>query len=158
MVLAWALAGGGTVAAGALWLACWYRWQSKAEATRLLRAIWRGDTDELALLWAERAYPDAVRDWFGDPPLIFAVRRSEAAARLLLARGVDVDERGAGWMTALMHAAASGDWSLCELLLAHGADPDARDAFGREAAWWAEYKGNAAVAGRLRRAPLPEVL
>ena len=135
MVLSWAFAGCGSVAAGALCLRCWYRWQSKLEAGRIVRAIDCGDAEELAMLWAERAYPDAVRDWFGDPALIVAVRRSSAAAvQVLLAAGANVDERGAGWMTALMYAAAAGDRELYRLLLDHGADPGARDAFGRPAA------------------------
>lgn len=151
MVLSWALAGSGTLVSGALCLRLWYRRQSKLEATRIVRAIESGDTDELAMVWAERAYPDAVRDWFGDPPLILAARRSAAATRLLLSRGVDVDERGAGWMTPLMHAAAAGDEELCRLLLAHGADPDARDAFGRDAAAWAERGAYETIARCLRR-------
>lgn len=158
MVLLWALAGGGCVSAGALCLRVWYRWQSKLEAARIVRAIECGDTDELALLWAERAYLDAVRDWYGDPPLILAARRSMAAVRVLLAGGVEVDERGAEWMTALMHAAAAGDRDLCGLLLEHGADPDARDLFGREAAWWAERAGNYAIAQGLREGASPELL
>jgi len=87
MVLLWALAGSGTVAAGAVCLRCWYRWQSKAEAGRIVGAIDAADIGELALLLAERGYPDAVRDWFGDPLLILAVRRSPGIVRALLARG-----------------------------------------------------------------------
>lgn len=141
MVLLWAIAGSGIVAAGALCLYYWYRCQSKFEATRIVRAIECGDTDELALLWAEQAHPDAVRDWFGNPALVIAAQHSAAAARVLLACGVEVDERGAGWMTALMHAGAAGDQELCRLLLDHGADPDARDAFGRPVAWWTARTG-----------------
>lgn len=150
MVLLWALAVSGALAAGALCLRFWYRRQSKLEACRIVRAIKSGDIDELVLLWAESAYSDAVRDWFGNPPLILAVRSSAAAAELLLSWGVDVDERGVGWMTALMHTAAVSNEELCDLLLAHGADPDVRDAFGREAAWFAERAGNQVVARRLR--------
>ena len=91
MVPTWTIAGVGTVAAGVLGVRRWYRWQSKAQAVRLVRAIECGDTDELAMLWAERAHPGPVRDWFGEPPLILAARRSTAAARLLLALGEPVD-------------------------------------------------------------------
>jgi hypothetical protein len=158
MVLVWALAVSGALAAGALCLRFWYRRQSKLEAARIVRAIEASDIDELAMLWAERAYSDAVRDWFGNPPLILAARNAAPAAELLLCFGVEVDERGVGWMTALMHAAAAGDERLCELLLAHGADPDARDGFGREAAWFAARGGHEVVARRLRRAASRELL
>jgi hypothetical protein len=157
MVLSWALAGSGSFVASALCLRVWYRRQSKLEAARIVRAIECGDVDELAMLWAERAYPDAVYDWFGDPALILAARRSLNATRFLLSRGVDVDERGAGWMTALMYAAAAGDQDLCRVLLECGADPDARDAFGREAAWFADVGGKQDIARWLRRGALPEL-
>jgi hypothetical protein len=46
---------------------------------------------------------------------------------------------------------------MCRLLLEHGADGDARDAFGRPAAWWAEQRGHYRVANLLRSTALPEV-
>lgn len=150
MVLQWTIAVLASVSAAILCIRAWRRWQAKAEATRIVRAIECGDTDELLLLWAEKAHPAAVRDWFGEPALIVAARRCPAAARLLLSRGVSIDDRGVNWMTALMHAAAAGDVELCRQLLAFGADRDARDAFGRPAAWWAESAGHDRLAALLR--------
>lgn len=157
MVLAWTAATIGLLAAAAAVLWQWYRWQVRTEAARLVRAIEAGDIGELAFLWAERAHAARVRRWLGDPPLIVAARRSGAAARWLVERGAEVDEPGAGWMTALMHAAAAGDAGLCRFLLEHGADPDVRDAFGRPAEWWAERGGHDDVVRLLRRDRHPEL-
>ncbi len=61
-----------------------------------------------------------------------------------------MNEGGAEWKTALMHAAAKGWRDICELLLAHGADPARRDLFGRTAVHWAEAGGNPNLALFLR--------
>jgi ankyrin repeat protein len=149
------------LAAAAIGWLC-YELQQKHEAARIVRAIAGQDETELALLLAERADLQAVAAWFGEPPLILAVKSAtgeteddgfvRAAVRLLISRGVDIDEPGTEWKTALMHAAASGNWSLCALLLSCGADAAAGDMFGRTAADWAEDNGHGRTAALLRRA------
>lgn len=69
--------------------------------------------------------------------------------RALLARGLDLtDPHCAG----LLHlAAARGRVDLVDLLLAAGADPEARDADGRPCLECAVAQGQQGTAARLRR-------
>ncbi len=150
-MLGWLTAGCASLAVAALCLCRWYRWQQQQEAARFVRALEAGDLAEVRLLVTERIDLRLVREWFGDPALILAARWGHAVD-LLLSHGVDVNERGSSWMTALMHAAAAGDEHLCGVLLAHGAEPDARDLFGRAAEWWAEQGGHDSAARLLRKA------
>jgi ankyrin repeat protein len=71
------------------------------------------------------------------------------AIRLLTSHGADINEPGTEWKTPLMHAAATGNWDLCALLLSYGADANAGDMFGRTAAYWAQYHGHGRIAFRL---------
>ncbi len=73
----------------------------------------------------------------GFPPLIAALSCARSApgslarpdvraiVELLLARGVDVQQRGLNDYTPLHWAAGDGDLAMVDLLLAHGADPNA---------------------------------
>jgi ankyrin repeat protein len=91
-----------------------------------------GDLDRLAVLLAGGADADAVTA-DGFTALHFAAFFGKPeAARLLLDRGADVDARGRGWMTgAPLHSAASGRHvDVVEILLAAGADPNARQSGG----------------------------
>ncbi|WP_242342155.1 ankyrin repeat domain-containing protein [Anaeromyxobacter terrae] len=81
----------------------------------------------------------------GTTPLMMAAFRGDvAAARTLLERGVDVDERNPSGWTALMfaaglppqwprHAHFPGSPAVARLLIAHGASVDAQTATGRTA-------------------------
>jgi ankyrin repeat protein len=138
-------------AAGAIVWICRER-QRRHEAARLVKAIADRDEAELLLLLVERADVDAVAEWFGEPALIIAVRAfAGEAVRLLISHGADVDEPGTERKTALMHAAADGNWELCDLLLSYGADATAGDMFGRTAADWAEQNGHGRTASLLRK-------
>lgn len=55
------------------------------------------------------------------------------AVQALIAAGADVNAACLRRETALMEAAEWGDPKIVELLLAHGADPEARDEYGRTA-------------------------
>jgi ankyrin repeat protein len=91
-----------------------------------------GDLDRLAVLLAGGADADAVTA-DGFTALHFAAFFGKPeAARLLLDRGADVDARGRGWMTGTpLHSAASGRHvDVVEILLAAGADPNARQSGG----------------------------
>jgi ankyrin repeat protein len=62
----------------------------------------------------------------GDTPLMFAARAGDlASARLLIAAGANVDDQDAWGVSATALAAHAGHGELVELLLEHGADPDA---------------------------------
>ena len=145
----WLVTGFVSLAAGALSLRGWYRWQQGRQVKRVLRALGEGDVQEVALLLAEGVDPAFIHERLGEPALVVAIRAG-CGVELLLARGADPDERGPGWMTPLMHAAASGDEQHCRMLLEGGADADARDLFGRPAAWWAEQSGATGVVRLLR--------
>jgi RNA polymerase primary sigma factor len=57
----------------------------------------------------------------------------EAAVRLHIRRGDDLDARDGGGLTPLMLAASRNKANICRLLLASGVNPDLADPFGRNA-------------------------
>ena len=62
------------------------------------------------------------------PPLIKAVSKGDRpTARVLLARGADVQARDAKGRTAFMYAGENGDPTTVQVLLIRGADVNARD-------------------------------
>ena len=77
-------------------------------------------------LGADVNYEDAA----GFPALIAVLSTGRPECRelveLLLAAGVDVNQRGINDFTPLHYAAARNDPTMIELLVAHGADLDAR--------------------------------
>ncbi len=77
------------------------------------------------------------------------------AAAYLLNRGADVNAQPSGFdvqASPLHWAAGGGNVALVELLLAHGADPSARDPeHGATPYGWAEHHGHTAVCDLLRR-------
>lgn len=94
-----------------------------------------------------------VRGPHGIPLLSHAIVGREAAdelVELLLERGAEVDARSHTGMTPLMVAASIGRVEHVERLLARGADPALADAEARRAFDWAEARGHAALAERLR--------
>ena len=101
-----------------------------------------GDLDHVKALLEE--HPDSIRaarPW-GKRPLSAAVDfEHEAVVRLLLARGVDPNwsEGGDAPRGFALHAAARrGDQRLVELLLDHGADPNAHVNSSGSATWAAK--------------------
>jgi ankyrin repeat protein len=72
-------------------------------------------------------------------------------ARTLLHLGADVNAVQAGGFTPLHEAAQRGHAGLVELLLAHGADPAARNEAGADAVEIAAQAGHEAVKARLQR-------
>ena len=142
-----------------LWV--WYKWQRRHNDGLIAAAIARQDRLELQLLLLDGIELGSIRECFGEPAVILAVKAfmDDAGAgsvplesiELLLSRGADVNEPGTEWKTALMHAAEGGSHHLCLFLLSHGADAAAHDAFGRTAGDWAEVAGNQRIASLLRR-------
>lgn len=121
--------------------------------TALARAAQYDRLDMVKALLVVGADPNAPCKW-GITPLMAA--KSVGVAEALLAAGADVDaathfdksglEPG---HTALMKAAGRGDLPIIELLLAHGADVEAKDSEGRTALVRAAADGNAQVSQAL---------
>jgi hypothetical protein len=78
-----------------------------------------------------------------------AARENWDAVRLLVDLGFDAN--ASGGITALHYAAGAGELSIVDLLLAHGADPTARDTeFNHPPAEWARHFGRDDVLKRLQ--------
>jgi hypothetical protein len=122
---------------GSFWAWCW--WQRRRDAQRVVDAIRARDLRQVRMVLSEGADLSGVADCCGEPPLILAVTAGAGTEMLalLFACGAEIDERGTEWKTALIHTAARGLRSHRAWLLAHGADREARDMFGRTAADWA---------------------
>lgn len=97
-------------------------WAARAGAIDAMKALLDGGADADAR--------DVMNGW---TPLFHAIHTQQAAAvRLLLERGVNPN-RPARTVTALLMAAADRDPTIVELLLAHGADANARGIGGSTA-------------------------
>jgi len=92
-------------------------------------------------------------DVYGWTPLMRAVDsdRIEVIRVVLQNKSVRVNARDDQGETALHHAAAVGSLEIVRLLLAHGADPRSKDAFGRTPAMVAAAEGHAKLADCLDR-------
>jgi len=89
----------------------------------------------------------------GDPPLIEAVRQGDAAAaRRVLAQGVDVNASAADGTTPLHWAAHRDAAELVRLLIGAGADVQAANRYGVTPLVLASTNGSTAVAGLLLEA------
>ena len=105
-------------------------------------------------LLAASADPN-IADIYGWTPLMRAVDsdRTEVVRVLLHNESVRVNARDDRGETALHHVAAGGSLEIARLLLAHGADPRAKDAAGRTPATVAAEQGHAKLADFLGQQP-----
>jgi ankyrin repeat protein len=74
-----------------------------------------------------------------------ALGRNPETVRLLLAHGADVNATQAGGYTPLHQAAAAGLEEMTQMLLAAGANPEARCDQGKTPADYARERGHSAV-------------
>ena len=101
--------------------------------TPLMWAARAGAVDAMQILLDGGADPNARDVMNGWTALFHAIHKGQAGAvRLLLERGVDPN-RPARMLTPLAMAAADRDPTIVELLLAHGADANARGIGGSTA-------------------------
>jgi ankyrin len=147
--------------------------------TALMMASRTGKTDALRVLLETGAKVNAAETWGGTTPLMWAAsERHAAAVKVLLDAGADVNARtkfvgaangrgfegrspradnpdqkpedfASGWLTPLMFAAREGDIESARLMVAAGADVNARGADGKNALSLAIFNGNYEVASYL---------
>lgn len=106
--------------------------------TPLHWAVYRIDTELVALLLESGARPDAI-NVYGSSPLAEAAKVAEVGlVETLLDAGADPDAPNVDGQTVLMLAARSGSTEIVRQLLEHGADANAREAWrGQSALIWA---------------------
>lgn len=102
-----------------------------------VQAVDAGDeTAVRAMLGAD----PSLRDEHADLVPRLAEARNWSALRLLVDLGFGVNSRTSDGATPLHYAAAAGELGVAQLLVQHGADPDAREPhFGAQPAGWAQY-------------------
>jgi ankyrin repeat protein len=119
-------------------------------------AIYRSPLAFICVLLEQGADP-SYQDHAGYPSLIAALSSDRAdrcqLIELLLACGADIQERGINDWTPLHYAAETDDLEGIELLVAHGADPNARTRIDDYATALeeAEHLGRAEAVGALRK-------
>lgn len=104
-----------------------------------IAAATRGDRANAEALL--RLHPEYTED--AEPLVLAAQRGNVQAMRTLLELGMDPNRRGMHGHLALNNGATKRN--ICELLLAHGADPRGRT-FGATAAQWAVHERDAEMA------------
>lgn len=111
-----------------------------------------GDLDRLAVLLATDPSLATAYSADGFSPLHLSGFFGQTdAARLLLDRGAEVDAPGRGWMTGTpLHSAASANHAgIARILVAAGADPNARQSGGWTPLHSAAQNGNAQIVALL---------
>jgi ankyrin repeat protein len=120
---------------------------------RLLEALRTGDKDAVERALAEGASLTALDARSGMSPLATAAFHGrEELARLLFARGANVQLRNQDGASALHGAALAGHVALIELLLERDAEVDARDAKGSTPLHAAAFLGRAEAVSALLHA------
>ncbi|WP_312491333.1 ankyrin repeat domain-containing protein, partial [Sphingomonas sp.] len=113
-------------------------------------ASYNGHLSTTALLLDAGARPEGATDAQGNSALMGVAFKGHAdIARLLVARGADVNYRNRAGQTAAMMATLFRQEAILDLLIAHGADLSIADTSGNTARTLAMMQGNAALAERL---------
>ncbi|EJL26231.1 ankyrin repeat-containing protein [Novosphingobium sp. AP12] len=113
--------------------------------TALILATYHGFEQSAALLLDRGADPNRTTA-SGSPLMGVAFKGHLTIARRLLAAGADPNLRNAAGQTAIMMSALFDRREVIELLLDAGADIDAVDAAGNDAASLAQMQGNESLA------------
>ncbi|HZR49687.1 MAG TPA: ankyrin repeat domain-containing protein [Streptosporangiaceae bacterium] len=108
-----------------------------ADATRIGVGRWVLHPELAPLLAGRGARIDSAGSWIRASCTGNQGRKDDPEyVRALLRHGARATDRGAGYATALHHAARAGFLRTIEVLIEHGADPGARDARGRTPLDW----------------------
>jgi len=108
-----------------------------ADATRIGVGRWVLHPELAPLLASRGAAIDSSGSWIGASCTGNQGRKDDPEyVRALLRHGASANDRRGGDATALHYAARAGFLRTIEVLIAHGADPDARDGHGRTPLDW----------------------
>jgi uncharacterized protein len=127
--------------------------QRTADGTSALHwAVYHGDADLVAQLLAAGADANARNDYGSTPMSEAAIRGELKILRALLAAHADVDSANADGQTALMILSRTGNVAAAELLIAHGAQVNAREKWRDQSAlMWAAAESQPAMVRLLIR-------
>jgi hypothetical protein len=116
-----------------------------AQEQAILHAAWRGRTGAVRWLLDRGAQINRPGNaWSALHYAVFAGH--EETARVLIARGADVNARSTNGSSVLMMAAREGQDRLAQTLLELGADTRVRNDWGDDALVWAMRHGNVKIA------------
>jgi ankyrin repeat domain-containing protein 50 len=100
----------------------------------------------LLRLFEGKAVNTNATDEDGQTPLLWAAQKGhEAAVKLLLERGAELETKDKDGQTPLLWAAQNGDEAVVKLLLERGAELETKDKDGQTPLLWAAQNGDEAV-------------
>jgi ankyrin repeat protein len=122
-------------------------WSSPAFCSPLEKAIKKGDLEQVkALIEADPSLISKKK------PLAMAAQYCKKdIAEYLISQHAEVDQREFLGLTPLFDAAQSGCADVVQVLLVHGANPNAKNISGETVMWWAnQTRNNSRVTDLLR--------
>jgi len=120
-------------------------WSSPAFCSPLAKAIKKGDLEQVkALIEAE---PQLISK---NPLADAAYYCKKDIAEYLISQHAEIDHRDFLGLTPLFNAASTDCVAVAQLLLANGANPNAKNKTGETVMWWANNSKSSHVADVLR--------
>lgn len=120
-------------------------WSSPAFCSPLEKAIKNGDLAQVKALI--EANPGLIKK----KPLALAAQFCKKdIAEYLISQHAEVDQRDFLGLTPLFEAAGSNCAAVAQVLLVHGANPNAKNKTGESVMWWANNSRSSNVADVLR--------
>jgi len=127
-------------------------WSTSAFCSQIEKAIKKGDVDQVkAMVEADPGLISKKFGLLGDTLLSIAAEDCKIeVVKLLLDEHAEVDSRDHLGLTPLFDAAGSGCADVAQVLLVHGANPNAKNKSGETVMWWANNSKHTNVADVLR--------